>query len=242
MKVSIMQPNVFMWPGLLVSILSSDLHIVLDTVLASKNARYNRNLIAGSHDKRWLAVPFSNFSRHLLLKELTLNISPSNINALVNIFSSRYSDAQYVDICLAILSSIADSESDSLSDVYRVFLSSLGRCGFQLPEIVFSSDLNLNPELIADLRGADLIDLILKEVGATTYLAAQNVRAYSTPQDYLPCTVMFQHFMSNPYDQFMKGRIDSSFIPCLSVLDVIASIGVDNSISYMDKCNSWLSR
>ena len=36
MKVSIMQPNIFMWGGLLISLLESDLHIIRDDVTAPK--------------------------------------------------------------------------------------------------------------------------------------------------------------------------------------------------------------
>ena len=43
-----MQPNIFMWSGLLKSLLDSDLHIILDVVKASKNSRYNRNKIRGN--------------------------------------------------------------------------------------------------------------------------------------------------------------------------------------------------
>ena len=61
MKVSIMQPNIFMLGGLLKSILDSDLHIVLDVVKSSKNSRYNRNKIAGLGDASWLTIPYVEF-------------------------------------------------------------------------------------------------------------------------------------------------------------------------------------
>ena len=70
MKVSIMQPNIFMWGGLLKSIIDSDLHIILDIVSSSKNSRYNRNKIEGKNDPIWLTIPFIEFKRSKLINSL----------------------------------------------------------------------------------------------------------------------------------------------------------------------------
>ena len=58
-----MQPNIFMWGGLLKSIIDSDLHIILDVVKSSKNSRYNRNKIAGKGAPSWVTIPYLGFKR-----------------------------------------------------------------------------------------------------------------------------------------------------------------------------------
>ena len=240
MKVSVMQPNLFMWPGLLKTILQSELHIVLDSVPASKNSRYNRNKICGSGGERWLTVPFCNFSRNLTIDKLRVDSSTENILSLENIFSNRYANASFLSESLSLITGLKNSRSSSLCDIYVAFLDSLSALNFELPPIIFSSKLkNLDDLDSPKLKGAYLIDNILREVNATTYLAAQNVQSYSSPDDYSVNKVLFQRFTPLPYQQYCKGRLDSAFIPFLSVLDIIASIGVSRTHSYMNSCNEW---
>ena len=88
MKVSIMQPNVFMWCGLLKSLLDSDIHIIRDDVKSSKNSRYNRNKIKGDSDQiSWLTIPFSGFKDHKLIKDHNLNTSKSSSKNILNLFT-----------------------------------------------------------------------------------------------------------------------------------------------------------
>lgn len=229
-----------MWPGLLQSIICSDLHVVLDSVRASKNERYNRNLIAGSDEKRWLTIPFSNFSRDLTIDKLSLDNSHSSISLLSNIFSSRYSHAPYSSLVNSMITKL-ELPSCRLCDLYTCFLDSLSKAGFVLPPIVFSSQLTGLSNYPSPLKGVSKVNAILKEVGASTYLAAQNVRSYSSIDDYSVDRVLFQQFTPIEYSQYRKGRKTDSFIPFLSVLDTIASVGVDETIEYMSSCNAWCS-
>lgn len=233
-----MQPHLFMWPGLLQSIISSDVHVVLDNVKASKNERYNRNLIAGSEDKRWLTIPFSNFSRELTIDKLLVDNSHSSISSLTHIFLSRYTHADYSDLVAAMIANL-EIQSSRLCDIYLCFLDSLSKVGFALPPIVLSSELKCLADYSAPQKGVDKVNAILDEVGASTYLAAQNVRSYSSASDYTVDHVWFQSFSSLEYLQYSQGRKIDTFIPYLSVLDTIASIGIDSTIRYMSECNAW---
>lgn len=240
MKVSIMQPHLFMWPGLLKSIIQSDLHVVLDSVTASKNERYNRNKICGNDSERWLTVPFSNFSRHLTIDKLNLDASSEKVLSLENLFSSRYSEAPFLCESLNLVSGLKNSKSCGLCDVYIAFLDTLSALGFNISPIILSSQLSqANNSLFSGSHGASLVDRILQAVNATTYLAAQNVQTYSSREAYSVDNVLFQRFTPLPYQQYCKGRKDVEFVPFLSVLDTVASIGVERTIAYMDSCNEW---
>ena len=76
-----------MWCGLLKQIIDSDIHIILDNVKASKNSRYNRNLVGGQGEKDWLTIPYTNFSRNKNINQLKLNTSEKirkNIHSKIN--------------------------------------------------------------------------------------------------------------------------------------------------------------
>ena len=67
-----MQPNIFMWGGLLKSLIESDLHVIRDDVKSTKNARYNRNLIAGTGEILWFTIPFVGFKDKKLINQQNL--------------------------------------------------------------------------------------------------------------------------------------------------------------------------
>ena len=123
MKVSIMQPNLFMWCGLLKSLIDSDYHIILDNVKASKNSRYNRNLIAGNNKIKWLTIPYKNFSRNLLIKNLILDTSEKSQNNLKNTFIERYKNAPFFENSKNILEStfLTEYEETNLVVIYEKF-------------------------------------------------------------------------------------------------------------------------
>lgn len=57
MTVSIHQPAIFPWLGLISKIQQSDLYICLDTVQYSKNSFDNRNRILINNTPHWITFP-----------------------------------------------------------------------------------------------------------------------------------------------------------------------------------------
>lgn len=228
-----------MWPGLLKSILDSNIHIVLDSVKSSKNDRYNRNLIAGSSTKRWLTIPFEDFSRYKSIQDLTIDNSQECVKKIVNIFSSRYKDAPYLDEAIKLVNCIDPLGSNYLCDIYLNFLNQLKNLGIPLPKIIYSSRLLENIDLTDFTTPLDLVNHLLESVEASTYLAAHNVQSYSNKNEYNVSNVLFQNFTPIYYDQYNASRQDKEFIPYLSILDYIASIGLNDLDAYLEKCNEW---
>ena len=228
-----------MWPGLLKSILDSDIHIVLDSVKSSKNDRYNRNLIAGSLEKRWLTVPFVDFSRDKLIRDLTIDNSQKSVDNLENIFCSRYKDAPYLAEAIKLVKCINPLGSNYLSDAYLTFLNELNDLGVSLPKIIKSQHLLENVNIANFKSPIDLINYLLQSVESSTYLAAHNVQSYSNKADYSVSNVYYQNFNPMCYEQYKASRENSEFIPYLSILDYIASVGLNDLYSYLDRCNEW---
>ena len=241
MKVSLMQPNIFMWCGLLKSIIDSDLHIIRDDVKITKNSRYNRNNICGdSPNKIWLTIPFVSFHDHKLIKEQYLSTSVRDQRKVLSTFKSRYSKFKYYKTSLNIISETLDFEKEKtcLTEVYLAFLNSLRSIGLPICKTVLASEFLKNRKDYQKLKGLDMVNYLLKEAQATSYLAAENTINYANPKSYEVSRVCLQKYIQVPYSQRKLDEKDS-FIPNLSCLDLLASENISNVMKILEESNSW---
>lgn len=238
-----MQPNIFMWNGLVKQLCDSDLHIILDHVKASKNEIYNRNRIAGKDAKCWLTIPITNFSRSKNIDELLLDLSEISRSKLDNLFKMRYSNSPFYHIPNAILLATLGSFCDmpSLIHVYMRFLDALRNAGLPICCTVRSSDLIKSHPFILQCKGIDLVNSLLEVVAASAYLAAQNTLLYASREDYVIDDIRVQQFIYQEYSQCQSGMLQLDFVPNLSCLDTLAFLDMNAFMDYLDRSNTWCS-
>tara|TARA_Y100000589_G_scaffold315142_1_gene338317 strand:- start:233 stop:970 length:738 start_codon:yes stop_codon:yes gene_type:complete len=239
MKVSIMQPNIFMWGGLLKSLIESDLHVIRDDVKSTKNARYNRNLIAGKGEAVWFTIPFVGFKDKNLINQQNLNTSKKTVRKLKNLFLSKYDKFKYYENALDLISYTLDFDRDetSLCDVYVKFLEGLKSLGYPVCRFIFASSLKINENLDSKLFGLEMVNEILKVTEADTYLASENTVNYANPNEYKTKKVMIQKYQDAFYKGYEKNDCKSN--QNLSCLDMISSLSLENSIDHLDCSNKW---
>jgi hypothetical protein len=244
MKVSIMQPSMFMWNGLVKQLCDSDLHIILDHVRASKNSNYNRNLISnGIGGSCWLTIPIIEFSRQRCINELRLDTSSPTRTKIAHLFKSRYSKAEFFKTTDMMLNKTLDTqvENSGLIDVYENFLIELRKCGVPICETILSSALVAQNPSLNQISGVNLINSLLDTVCATRYLAAQNTVLYATKDDYTIKFVEIQEFSYQEYRQTRSKAAKHSFVKNLSCLDTLSVMSPDMYLEYLHCCNSWKS-
>lgn len=241
MKTSIMQPNIFMWNGLLKQIFDSDIHIILDHVKASKNERYNRNKIAGKGKPRWMSIPYTNFSINKKIQDLKISTSEENKDKLNNLFISRYSNTPYFHQAHKIFfGTINRKEEESLlTETYSEFLRLLQESGLITCKLIYSSNIINGNASILNLTKIDMVNALLSEVSASTYLASQNTALYSHRSQYRVNNVLFQAFTDKQYPQKFDPESQYDFIAKMSCLDTISCIGTYSILEYLNSCNSW---
>ena len=241
MKVSIMQPNIFMWNGLVKQLCDSDIHIILDHVKASKNARYNRNRICGKGFPCWLTIPILNFSRNNSINSLSLNTSAGSNIKLMNLFEIRYSSSPLYQATKDVLLSTITSDHDNsvITQVYLRFLESLRNIGLPLCRTIFSSDLCRDDPSLINRKGVDLVNTLLNSVSASTYLAAQNTILYAQKGDYALDNVKIQRFSCKNYSQNQSNHTPETFTENLSCLDTLSYLSTRQYLEYLEQSNSW---
>ena len=236
-----MQPNIFMWSGLLKSLLDSDLHIILDVVKASKNSRYNRNKIRGNQKPTWLTIPFSGFSRNCLINQLKLETSISNQEKIFNLFYSRYKNAPFFKTSNFVLENTikTDLPESFLLEIYNQFLNSLRGLEIKICKTIRASEI-ISEETFHNLNGVDLVNYLLREVNAKTYLASANTLNYANRSEYIVEKVLIQNFSQSFYDQTISGcKEETKFQQNLSCLDLLSFISIKNLEKYLEISNYW---
>ena len=236
-----MQPNIFMWGGLLISLLESDLHIIRDDVTAPKNSRINRNRIAGNSDSCWLTIPYDNFSSSTLIKDQYLQTTKRNNKKIISKYTSRYNTYPYFNNVKKLLEDTlaVKNQTTLLCDIYIEFLNQLKILGLPLCKFIFASSLSLDNKFEKKSNGVDMINQILKETGATHYLAAENTVNYADPSEYKVENVYLQkyedlNFVTN------NSRLEGiSFTKNLSCLDTISSLSINETIEHLFISNKW---
>ena len=240
MKVSIMQPNLFMWNGLLKQLCDSDIHIILDHVKGSKNSRYNRNRISGNKSPCWLTMPMKDFSRNNAINTIMIDTSDKSNKKNLDLFSARYSKAPFFKNSNDILSSTITTISDetNIIDLYKRFLNELKSKVVPICKTILSSEILSNEESEL-LKGVDLVNNLIKKVSGTTYLAAQNTESYANAGDYIIDDIKIQRFIYESYCQDQGNWTSKEFINNLSCLDTLSFMSVQDFLEYLDMSNSW---
>lgn len=233
-----MQPNIFMWGGLLKSIIDSDLHIVLDVVNSSKNSRYNRNKIAGKGEPTWLTIPFVEFKRSKKIMYQKLDTSKNSNLKIINLYKNRYYEADFFMNGLTVLEStlLSEKAQTDLVLIYENFLNSLKLLGLPICKIEFASRIIDKKKIDTLPKGVELVNFLLSKFDAEKYLASENTIKYCKPEEYIVKEVCIQKFCSSEYPQTTKKN---NFFPNMSCLDFISYLSVDQIIDNLDLSNTW---
>jgi hypothetical protein len=214
LRVSIHQPAYLPYGGFFAKMLSSDVHIVLDTVLYSRTSFQTRNRIRGVQGEVWLTVPVHG-KKVPTLDSLTVdkqtNWSARHWRTILTTYGKNRS---------AELGWIRDLKQERFADVAATCLERLSALlDIKIP-VVHASD--LRPDTAAQDADQRLIDL-MTAVGGSEYISGGMGRNYMNLQCWKDAgmAVTFCHWRSPAYTQ--KPHAD--FVPNLSIVDLVGRLG-----------------
>ena len=201
MNVSIMQPNICMWCGLLKSLIDSDLHIIRDDVKSSKNSRYNRNKIAGNGPPIWFTIPYIKFKDSKLIYQQNLNTSKAVKKKMLSLFTQKYSEFPFFERTFNLINNTLSQKNDitPICEVYSSFIEELKIIGFPICRTVFASELILDTKNNNLIYGVEMVNFLLNKANAQTYLAAENTVKYAKPEEYKIRNVKIQKYFDKKY-------------------------------------------
>lgn len=236
--VAAMQPTYLPWAGYFNLMLRSDVFVLLDDCQFCRGTWHNRQRILRNGREHWLSIPvLSGRGQRQRLCEAMVNIAPPWETEHADAVTDAYRDAPHgqrtIDLTAGWLwlrvgtySTVAQCTSQFI-EMYANLL------GIKTP-IYYAS--RLNPEGIRSER----LLWLCRHFGATTYYSAAGSREYIEADGVLQqagIEMVYQDFDAQPYPQ--HGATE--FVPRLSIVDVIANLGVDGARDYIDAGDSQLS-
>lgn len=218
MKVSINQPAYLPWLGYFDRIASSDLAIVLDSVMIEKGSYTNRNKMRSGNGWSWLTVPIK-ASGQPFIADVQIDNQRDWRKKHFQLVSQAYAKARHLAEHIGWVTDFYTREWTGLNELLtytnRYFLSALS-IGTQ---IVHSSALKVTG------AKSELVLNLCKEVGATEYISGPfGIDYLDLPSfEHAGIRVTFQSYTHPVYEQCQGG-----FEPYMSILDLLLNCGPES--------------
>lgn len=226
MLVAIHQPHYLPWLGYLDRMRQADLFIILDHVQFERRNYQNRTRILFDGVSRWLTVPVIQRSQQERIIDKEIDNSADSDRKWWGarqhyMLRHAYRDAPYFDIYAPRLLAIMEARHARLVDLNQATLNCLREVFHINTPLVRSSDLGVRGQR------SDLILNLLKDVGASTYLAGMGgSRNYLDRNDFAAAgiEIAWQDFHHPVYSQCGGG----AFVPGLSAIDLLFNHGPES--------------
>ena len=227
MKCAIMQPHYLPWPGYFNLMSKVDKYIFLDDVQFSKNSWQSRNQIIINNHKKWITIPTKKSSLKTNINNKLIDFSKNWQLKQSKTIIQAYSKHSYIKDLEELMNFCNTIKLLNLSDYNIEIIKFLS---FKLNikvEFIKSSVFNSKKE-----RTYRVIE-ILEKIKASEYLSPIGAKDYLEQDKFNEITkvkLKFNNFQSMPYVQ----KKYKSFLPNLSIIDLIANLGWTEATRYVN--------
>lgn len=229
MKCAIMQPTYLPWAGYFNLISMVDCFVFLDDVQFEKQSWQSRNRILLQGSQHLLAVPIEKAALSTVINKIKISERRGNWRrkhwmTLVSAYRKALFGKQLLELLEPFYNS--DYNETNLSclnqNIIKGIAQSLGinTCFINASSMCISGERTIR--LISICKKL-MANIYLSPLGSTNYLEADG---FSEQREV---ALEFQSFTPYPYVQY--GAIE--YISHLSIVDVIANIGMDNARKYI---------
>ncbi len=235
MKVAIHQPHYFPWEGYLNKINSVDKFILMDDVqLTDSSYMYRHKLLALNGEEKFITIPFLKKDyKKLPYREIKINDSINWRERQLNFIRENYKHSKYYDEVLDIVYGILEKPHVFLCDLTINTIRVLCDIFDIHAELLLQSELSYPKE---SKKNQLVLDLC-KAVNADYYLSGNGAKKYMElkPFEDSGIVVEFQCFAQDVYPQIPSV---AAFVPGLSILDMLFSMGITQSVQlFKNNCH-----
>lgn len=222
-----MQPTYLPWSGYFNLISQADKFVFLDDVQFERRSWQVRNRILMNGQEQLLTIPTKKVSLNTLIRDIEISNNTDWQRKHWLTLCNAYSGAPYGNEALKLLEPFFTSATkQSLSEFNQKIILHISD-SLSLNTIFFrASDLECtesrSKHLIQILRRLECNEY-LSPIGSKDYLRDDNFSEISD------ISLLFQDFQPEPYTQFRSN----GFVTKLSIIDVIANIGIDKTKAYI---------
>jgi len=214
-----MQPTYLPWAGYFNLILNADIFVFLDDVQFEKQSWQNRNKIIIDSKEHLLSIPVKRNGLKTAIKDVLVDDTQKWRKKHISAISQNYCGHKYYKNVKIVLDIINDSTLIHLVDINMSIIQSLCDILSIKKEFIRSSELacvGTRSEKLANVINHLNCNRYLSPIGSKTYIENDAVLS-NTDID-----IGYQNFKLKDY----KQKNTESFISYLSIIDVIANVGI----------------
>ena len=220
MKLAIHQANYFPYPGFFHKINQADVFVIQDDV-KFVNRTTNRNKIISSSEYTWINVPITKGHKSLPIMDVKINneIPWGKIN--LKKICAGYNKAKFFHLYKDYFENLYKKEWNNIFDLNFETIKQVLRWLDIKVEIVIESELRVSGQ------PTERLVKVCKKLGADTYISGIGGKRYLDEKlfEKNEITLKYQNYDPITYAQ----HISKSFIPNLSIIDLLFNEGTDRS-------------
>lgn len=225
--LAVMQPTYIPWAGYFNLIKNSDFFVLLDDVDFEKQSWQTRNRILQNGKETLLSIPVKKSPLGTNIKSIQVDDLKKWRKKHISSLNQAYSKAIFKnEIIPQIINIIENLEYNTLVSLNTNIITCICSLLDISTPLFRSSDLNCSGKrsdyLISLCKHFD-VDIYLSPLGAKDYLEEDSFEEKSKIK------LDFQNYKPSLYEQYKS----SDFISHLSIIDVIANIGIDETKKYI---------
>lgn len=218
-KAAVHQPQYFPYPGFFHKLSLVDVFVIMDDVQYDKRFT-NRNRILDPHGVQWITVPINKEQKFLANMFVQINNNLPWRDHHWRMIRACYANAKYFHLYQTYLEHLYKREWKLLFELdFETTKQMMEWLGIKIP-ILRESELNI--------QGTGTMRLIeaCKAAGADTYVSGRGGKEYMDEKlfELNNLGLEYQNYSPTPYPQ----RFSSSFIPDLSILDLLSNVGPES--------------
>ena len=220
MIVSIHQPNYFPYTGFFHKIFLSDVYVILDKAQFQFDIT-NRNKII-TPDGSWtrISVPIKKGQKFFEIRNVEINNDLPWAEENYNLIHKSYATSQFFDLYKVFLDSLYEKRWNLIFDLNLQILKKIFDWLDIKTEIVLESELN-----VTGTSSKRLVN-ICKKLGADTYISGIGGKTYLDEKLFEKNKIILKYQDYNPI-RYLQ-HTSKSFIPNLSILDLLANVGPES--------------
>lgn len=229
--VAIHQPNFFPWMGYFDKIYRADVFIFLDNVKFSRGSWSNRVKLLVNGVPRWLTCPVRRKSGLKVINQVLISENTDWRRKLWMTITQSYCQCRGWEENAPWLKELLVYSESGLAQYNVHAIKAISACLGISVEFVLGSELGEFEE-----KATDLLIAMTRRVGGAVYLSGDGTKGYQIDERFAQCGIglLYQNFRHPVYEQ--PGT--ETFVPGLSIMDVILNCGVEGTSRLLEKASS----
>jgi hypothetical protein len=228
-SVVISQPQLLPWPGFFELVACADVYVHLDDAQFSKGGFINRVQIKHPAGSKWITVPLKGKGTFQEINRLEAAGTDWKRQHR-ELVGQSLAQARHLDLALEIFDEVY--AVDPLVDLLIAGIERpTARIGISGPQRWLRSS-----RLVVDETSWQRVLAIVKAVGGTRYVTAHGAVNYLDHEAFERVGIAVEYM---DYSKTAYPQLHGEFTPHVSILDLIANLGVDAQTAIRPKTIPW---